>query len=116
MTDGTFTWNALLDVEADETHTVPHGAASSAMAAASESTAASLDDDTLDDASADDAALISIATPAPATATTSSSEGLDSAPAATTDEANAIEEAFADFDTGPLDDALLEDLVVALVG
>ena len=56
------------------------------------------------------------ATPAPATVATSSSEGLDSVPAATTDEANAIEEAFADFDAVPLDEALLEDLVVALVG
>ncbi|MCH7687847.1 MAG: hypothetical protein IH899_14380 [Planctomycetes bacterium] len=36
LTHDTFTWNALLDVEADETHTVPHSASSSLLALAFE--------------------------------------------------------------------------------
>ena len=116
VTDGTFTWNALLDVEADETHAVPHGAASSAIAAASESTAASLDASTSGDASADDAALVSIAAPLPSTDTGSISSTESEPAAATTDDSDAVDAAIADFDAGPLDDALLEDLAVALVG
>ena len=86
------------------------------LAATSELTAASLDTDTSSEASQDNAAPVSVAAPLLTTAT-SSTASTDSEPAAsTTDDTDAVDAALSDFNPGPLDDALLEDLAVALVG
>ena len=72
--------------------------------------------DSSEDDSGDDLTLISVAAPLPAT-DMSSTSSTDSQPVSTsTDEADAVDEAISDFDAGPLDDALLEDLAVSLVG
>ena len=85
------------------------------LASGSESTAARLDTGSSGEAR-DDSTLVSLAAPLPSTATTStSSSNLESADE-TTEQADAVDEALTDFDPGPLDDALLEDLAVALVG
>ena len=91
-------------------------ASASLTAAASESTAASIDFGMSDDASGDDSTLVSVAEPLPSS-DTGSTASADSEPAATSSGApDTTDAALADFDAGPLDDALLEDLAVALVG
>ncbi len=61
-------------------------------------------------------AVLSMAAPLRADNSSSTSPAQSQPVSTSTDEADTVDEAISDFDTGPLDDALLEDLAVALVG
>lgn len=91
-------------------------ATSNLLAAASESTAASFDFESSSEPSDDDATLVSIAAPLPSTATSSTSSTDSESAAETVDDIDAVDEAITEFDPGPLDDTLLEDLAVSLMG
>ena len=98
---------------------VPIAAASTSSLAAAAAAAASFDPGSTGEDFEEDAVLVATVSSAPAVTVTetSTASSTESEPtAATTDDTNAVDEAISDFDAGPLDDALLEDLAVALVG
>jgi hypothetical protein len=94
--------------------TAPTGSATSSLLAdMSESTSANFVSLASRDALVDDATIVSVAAPLPTTATGSRSSTQIEPVTASVDDTDAVDEAFSDFDIGPLDDALLEDLAVA---
>ena len=94
----------------------PTTSSASTLSLSAEWTPASLNTSTSGKASSDDTTLVSVAAPPPSTDTGSTLSAESELAAASTDDADAVDEAISDFDAGPLDDALLEDLAVALVG